>query len=167
MYLFVLIGGGVVCWYVTNNGESSGNFIYWVAWLGIFFCAFGSVALIWKLFHAGEVMIRVSSEGVWIKEGRNGTTILWKLIDDVVRPSGQQKQFLVLKMTDENYKRLNRGPIHAALFHLNKLLGIQGIPLNIAGSTVSNEMFESWVLRYWNDWKERQVELGLKGKRNG
>ena len=74
MYLFGLIAGGVVCWYVTNDRDlSSGDFIYWVAWLGILFCAFGSVALIWKLFHAGEVMIRVSSEGVWIKGGHDNS----------------------------------------------------------------------------------------------
>jgi hypothetical protein len=167
LYLSGLITAGLLCWLVIIGqieGLRFGDFAYWISWLGILLCAFGSLVLVWNLVNAGEVMISVSSEGVWIKGGKNGTTIPWELVDDVVRPTGKQKQFLVLKMTDENYGKLNRAAIHAALFQINKSLGVHGIALNISGSTVSHEQFESWVVGYWNDWKERQAKMNINGK---
>jgi hypothetical protein len=167
LYLFGLVAVGLLCWLSATGrfGEfRGGEYGYWVFWLGFLFCAALSVIVIWNLFHAGEVMIRVSEDGVWIKGRNGGTAIPWGLVDNIYRPGGKQKQFLVLEITDENYRSLNRGAVHTAIFHLNKLLGLKGIPLNIAGATVSHEQFESWVAGYWNDWKEQQAELGLMGK---
>ena len=124
-------------------------------WVGVAFLALCSVSLLWSLLHAGEVIIRLSSEGVWIKGGRKGTNIPWKLVDNVVRSKDKNRQYTVLEMSDENYRNLNRGPVHLVLYRLNKLLGVKGIWLNVANSTVSKDQLESWVAGYWNDWKER------------
>jgi hypothetical protein len=106
MYLALAAFCGAISWYVANDTElTSGDFVYWIAWLGVVFCAAIFLTVIWNLLHAGEVMIRVSADGVWIKGGKNGTTFPWELVDDVVRPTGKNKQFLVLQMTDENYRK--------------------------------------------------------------
>jgi hypothetical protein len=73
MYLFGFIGATILCWFaaVGKIGDlTSADAMYWLVWLGFLFCVFGTVAMLWNLLHAGEVMIRVSSEGVWIKGGK-------------------------------------------------------------------------------------------------
>ena len=124
-------------------------------WVGVAFLALCSVSLLWGLLHAGEVKIRLSSEGVWIKGGRKGTNIPWKLVDNVVRSKDRNRQYTVLEMSEESYRSLNRGQVHLVLYRLNKLLGVKGIWLNVTDSTVSKVQLESWVVGYWNDWKER------------
>jgi hypothetical protein len=56
-----------------------------------------------------------------------------------------------LEMSDENYRSLNRGPVHLVLYRLNKLLGVKGIWLNVTDSTVSKDQLESWAVGYWNE----------------
>lgn len=176
IWLLVCIGASYLIWLVIIGkiGDlTSDDWRYWLMWVGVAFLFLCAVSLLWSLLHAGEVIIRLSSEGVWIKGGRDGTTIPWKLVDNVVRSKDKNRQYTVLEMSDENYRSLNRGLVHLVLYHLNKLLGVKGIWLNVSVSTVSKDQLESLVAGYWNDWKVRQgnsaterlVEPGLKGKR--
>ena len=113
MWLLVCIGSAYLVWLVIDGQIGDLTFDdwrYWLMWVGVAFLALCSVSLLWSLLHAGEVIIRLSSEGVWIKGGRKGTNIPWKLVDNVVRSKDKNRQYTVLEMSDENYRNLNRGP---------------------------------------------------------
>jgi hypothetical protein len=96
--------------------------------------------------HNSTVIRRGMDQG-----GRKGTNIPWKLVDNVVRSKDKNRQYTVLEMSDENYRSLNRGPVHLVLYRLNKLLGVKGIWLNVTDSTVSKDQLESWAVGYWNE----------------
>jgi hypothetical protein len=155
--MFLSIGATALCWMIVTKRITDlqeHDFGYWVVWFGIGFFGLCAMALFWQLMHFGEVVFRIYSEGIWLKDRGDGLTIPWKLVDNVKRSTGKYGQYLVLEMSDENYKILNRGKIQHGLFNVNKILDVRGIPLNTTGTSVSDEQFESWILLYWNNWKE-------------
>ena len=140
-----------------------------MSWLGVGFFGLGSLVILWSLLNAGAVVLRISTDGIWIKGLRDGTNVPWKLVDNISRSKIKGADFLVLEMSDDDRASLYPGKISLGLRKLNNLLnnlmGVKGLTLNISNTAVSNDDLESWLLSFWNDWKVQQGELGLKGKR--
>jgi hypothetical protein len=134
---------------------SPDDYRYWVVWACVPFFGACSILWIWVLLHTGETVIRITPDAVWLKHWGRGITIPWNMVKGVSRSSEKGGRFLLLAVSQEDYQVLFPGKIEVAMRMINKSLGADGVVLNRSGTTASIDMLESWVLRYWNEWKEQ------------
>jgi hypothetical protein len=138
---------GLIAFGKVGNLQAN-HFRYLIICLGFGFFGLCTLVIGWRFMQAGEVVLRLSPENIWIKSRGDGVTVPWRIVSSVSRAGIHKQSFLVLNMSDEDYKALKQGAVAGALHRLNKMLNVTGIPIAASGMSISIDQLEALVARY-------------------
>lgn len=125
------------------------SFSYMIVSFGVPLFGLCTLIFAWRLLRVKEVMLRLSPEGIWIREWGGGLTIPWSSIDEISSLQVKSQKFLMLRVSSEKYAQLQRGYIASSLHKLNKLIVGDGIPLSASGLAVSFGQLDAVVTTYF------------------